>query len=354
VLSQHSRGDPAASMLPARMIEETDTAILELLASSPGYLSGQMIARKLKLSRTAVWKRITKLREVGCRIPSGRNRGYRLVSTPDKLLPPFIKVGLNTSRIAREIYYYPQVDSTNLKAKSIATQGVSDGTLVLTEHQTQGQGRLDRTWVSPPGKNLLFSLAFYPSVPPTKAFQLTLLASLSVCKSLIAVSKIKAGIKWPNDIYVNNRKVCGILTEFSASTDRINWAVVGIGVNVNYDPSSDTELATIATSIKKERGRSQRRIDLLRSILEEMDRLYSRFLEGNMHSVREEWLGHSIILGKPVVITADNYREEGIAETIDENGALILRTGDGERKRIIYGDLSLRIKSCHDHQKLET
>jgi BirA family biotin operon repressor/biotin-[acetyl-CoA-carboxylase] ligase len=233
----------------------------------------------------------------------------------------------------------------------MAAQGVSDGTLVLAEHQTKGQGRLNRKWLSPPGKNLLFSLIFYPSAPPTKAFQLTLIASLSVCKSLISVSKIKAGIKWPNDVYVNNRKVCGILTEFSASTDRINWAVVGIGVNVNYDPSADPALDPIATSVKKERGRSQRRIDLLRAILEEMDRLYVQFLKGDMHSVREAWLAHSIILGKPVVITTDNYREEGIAETIDENGALILRTDRGERKRIIYGDLSLRIKN---ESKLET
>jgi BirA family biotin operon repressor/biotin-[acetyl-CoA-carboxylase] ligase len=336
------------------MIEETDTAILELLASSPGYHSGQVIARKLKLSRTAIWKRITKLREIGCRIPSGRNRGYRLISTPDKLLPPFVKVGLNTSIIARQIFCYHQVNSTNLKSKALAAQGVPDGTLVLAEHQTQGQGRLNRTWVSPPGENLLFSLIFFPSVPPTKAFQLTLLASLSVCKSLISVSKIEAGIKWPNDVYVNNRKACGILTEFSASTDRINWAVVGVGVNVNYDPSSEPELETIATSVKKERGKRQRRIDLLRAILEEMDRLYTRFLTGDMRPVRDAWLAHSIILGKPVVITADNYREEGIAETIDEDGALILRTDKGKRKRIIYGDLSLRIKSDHDHPKLET
>ena len=150
------------------MIEETDTAILELLASAPGYLSGQMIARKLKLSRTAVWKRVTKLRDVGCRIESARNRGYRLIFTPDNLLPPFIKAGLNTSLIAHQIYYYPEVDSTNSKAKTIATQGAPDGTLVLAEHQTRGQGRLSRTWVSPPGKNLLFSLIFYPAVPPNR------------------------------------------------------------------------------------------------------------------------------------------------------------------------------------------
>jgi len=336
------------------MIEETDTAILELLATSPGYLSGQEIARKLNRSRTAIWKRINEFREMGCRIQSGHNRGYRLIATPDKLLPPFIKVGLNASLVARQIFYYPEVDSTNLRAKSLASAGVSDGSVVVTEHQTQGQGRLNRKWVSPPGKNLLFSLIFYPAVPPTKAFQLTLLASLSVCKSLISVSKIKAGIKWPNDVYVNNRKICGILTEFSASTDRVNWAVVGIGVNVNYDPSSDPEMEPIATSIKKERGRRQRRVDLLRTILEDIDRLYGRFLSGDMSSVRREWLAHSMILGKPVVITADNYREEGIAETIDENGALMVRTGEGEMKMIIYGDLSLRINSFPAQQNLET
>jgi len=335
------------------MIEETDTAILKFLSSSPGYLSGEKIARKLNLSRTAIWKGINRLREVGCRISSSRNRGYRLISTPDKLLPPFIKIGLKTSAIARQIFYYPQVDSTNLRAKSAAARGVPDGTLILTDYQTRGQGRLDRKWQSPPGKNLLFSVIFYPSVPPHKVFQLTLLASLSVCKSLISIAKIKAGIKWPNDIYVNNRKICGILTEFSANSDRVNWAVVGIGINVNFNPLSDPEIGTIATSIKRERGKSQKRIDLLRSILEEMDRLYLRFLSGNLAAIREEWLSHSISLGKPVTILSDKHQEEGTVETIDENGALILRTLQGERKKIIYGELSLRIKKDYDYQKLD-
>jgi len=208
------------------MTEETDTAILNLLSSSPGFLSGQMIACKLKLSRTAIWKRINKLREAGCHITSSRNRGYRLISTPDRLTPPLVKGGLKTSIIARQVFYYPEVDSTNLRAKLIAARGVSDGTLILTEYQTRGKGRLKRKWLSPPGKNLLFSVIFYPSVPPHKVFQLTWLTALSVCKSLISTAKVEAGIKWPNDIYVNNRKICGVLTEFSADPDRVNWAVV--------------------------------------------------------------------------------------------------------------------------------
>jgi len=326
------------------MTEEIDITILELLSSSSEYLSGQTIAQKLNLSRTAVWKRINKLRKTGCIITSRHHQGYRLSSTPDKLLPPLVKMGLKTSRIGQQLFYYPQIDSTNRQAKLIAAQGVQDGTLVLTEHQTQGQGRLKRKWLSPPGENLLFSIIFYPSVPPPRVFQLTLLSSLSVCKSLIAVAKIEAGIKWPNDIYVNNRKICGVLTEFSANQDRVNWAVVGIGINVNFDPSLDPEIGAIATSIKKETGKNQNRVLLLQNILETIEHYYSRFLSGDAATIKEEWLSHSIILGKPVTIASDHHQEEGIAETIDENGALILRTPQGERKKIVYGDLSLRIR----------
>jgi len=326
------------------MTEDIDTTILNLLLTSSGYLSGQSIARKVKLSRTAVWKRINRLREVGCHIPSSRNRGYRLISTPDSLIPPLVKMDLQTSRVGREIFFYPEINSTNLRAKSIATQGVPDGTLILTEYQTQGQGRLQRKWCSPPGKNLLFSIIFYPSVPPPQVFQLTLLSSLSVCKSLISTAKIRAGIKWPNDVYVNNRKICGVLTEFSANQDRVNWVVVGIGINVNFDPSSDPEIGSIATSIRRETKKNKKRIPLLQNILVNIDRLYKRFLSGDVATIREEWLSHSIILGKPVTIISDNHKEEGIAETIDDDGALIFRTTEGEIKKIVYGDLSLKIK----------
>jgi len=326
------------------MTDDKDIAILQLLLSSSEYLSGEKIAQKLNLSRTAVWKRINRLRKTGYIIASGHRQGYRLVSTPDKLLPSLVKMDLKTSIIGRQLFYYPQIDSTNRQAKIMASQGVHDGTLVFTEHQTQGQGRLKRKWVSPPGKNLLFSIIFYPSVPPPRVFQLTLLSSLSVCKTLVDDAKIEAGIKWPNDIYVNNRKICGVLTEFSANQDRVNWAVVGIGINVNFDPSSDPEIAAIATSIKRETGKSHNRIPLLQNIVKTIEEYYNRFLNGDVETIKNEWLSRSIILGKPVTIISDHHEEEGIAETIDENGALILRTPQGKKKKIVYGDLSLRMK----------
>lgn len=325
------------------MTVAADTAILNLLAESSGYISGEAIARQLALSRTAVWKRINYLKKIGCTFDSSSNRGYRLLSTPDKPLPPLVQMGLQTTRIGREVYFYPEVDSTNLKAKDLATEGAPDGSVVIAEYQSRGQGRLQRKWLSPAGKNLLFTVIFYPPCPPHKVFQLTLLASLAVCKSIIRETGLAAGIKWPNDVYVGNRKICGVLTEFTPLGERVKWAVVGVGLNVNFDPSTDEEVSAIATSIRNELGRPHNRLKLLKAILEEMDRLYLRFLAGTMAAVRQEWLHHSIILGKPVTITSYDNEEEGIAESIDEDGALILLTPKGARKRVVFGDLSLRV-----------
>ncbi len=327
------------------MTADIDDTILNLLASSPSHLSGQTIAGKLQCSRTAVWKKINKLREAGCRISSSRNRGYRLDSVPDRLFPGLVSMGLKTKTVGRNLVYVPRVDSTNKQARQLATQGVADGTVVLSEFQTHGQGRLRRRWLSPFGKNLLFSIIFYPPVPPTEVFYFTLFASLAVCRSLTNWVQVNAGIKWPNDIYVNRRKICGVLTEFTAHQDRVSWAVVGIGLNVNAHPSGDPQIREMATCLRRETGTRQRRIPLLQSILEEIDCLYHRFLQGESDAIRAEWLEHSFIIGKPVIVTADNVKEGGIAESIDEHGALMLRMESGDLKRIVYGDVSLRIRS---------
>ena len=326
------------------MKEEIGSKILNLLASCSGFLSGSMISRKLKISRASISKKIKELRALGCKIDSRPGQGYRLVSVPDKLLPAFITMGLKTTIIGRQIFFYPTIGSTNSQAKVIAGRGIHDGSLVITDSQTEGQGRLKRQWVSPPKKNLLFSVVFYPLVAPSKVFQMTLFASLAVCKSLNTLFKIKAGIKWPNDVYVNHRKICGVLTEVSLDQKRVKWIVVGIGLNVNADPSLEPELGSLATSVKREAGRVQKRLPILKRILEEMDLLYKCFLSGETKRIRDEWLSYSIILGKKITIFSDGLQETGIAETIDEDGALILLTPDGKRKKIVAGDVSLRIQ----------
>jgi len=326
------------------MREEIGSKILNFLASSSGFLSGSMIGWKLKISRTTISEKIKEFKTMGCKIDSRPGQGYRLIFVPDKLLPAFITMGLKTTIIGREVFFYPTIDSTNSQAKVIAGHGVHDGALVITDYQTEGQGRLKRQWVSPPKKNLLFSVVFYPLVAPSKVFQMTLFASLAVCKTLNTVFKIKAGIKWPNDVYINNRKICGVLTDVSIDQKRVKWVVVGIGLNVNADPSFEPELGSLATSVKRETGRVQKRLPILRQILENMDLLYKRFLSGETKHIRDEWLSYSIILGKKVIIFSDGLQETGIADAIDEDGALILLTPDGERKKIVAGDVSLRIQ----------
>ena len=335
---------PQGSSFPNFMNDKSDSKILKILFSAPGFLSGSIIAQKLKITRAAIRQGIQRLRSLGCKISSRSFHGYRLVSTPDKLLPVFVKLGLKTTIIAREVFFYPKIESTNRQAKAMVSQGVKDGALFVTDYQTHGRGRLKRQWISPPKKNLLFSLLFYPSLPPAKVFQMTLCASLAVCKSLITLYNIKAGIKWPNDVYVNNRKICGILTEASANQKKLKCVVVGIGLNVNSDSSSIPELRKIATSIKKETGKTQRRLSILKQILEEIDSLYKRLLSGEINHIRGEWVSYSIILGKKVNVLIDGFQETGIAETIDEDGALILLVPDGERKKIVAGDVSLRIQ----------
>jgi BirA family biotin operon repressor/biotin-[acetyl-CoA-carboxylase] ligase len=187
-------------------------------------------------------------------------------------------------------------------------------------------------------------VVFYPAVPPVEVFTFTLFTSLAVSKVLRTETGIDTGIKWPNDIYVNNRKICGILTEFSAHHDRVSWVVVGVGVNVNSDLSLDPELGDIATSVRRETGKKIPRVTLLQKILQEIDLFYERFLRGETQAIREEWIVHSIVIGKPVVVTADDEQLSGVAESIDEHGALMIRTDQGAEKRIVYGDLSLRMK----------
>lgn len=322
-----------------------DAAILNLLSASPAYCSGQEIAEMLKISRTAVWKRIRRLRAAGCDIASSPHCGYRLSALPDRLFPWLVASGLNTTIVGRQFEYLAETDSTNSQAKQLISRSAPDGTVVVTEHQSRGQGRRKRVWSSRFAEDILFSILFYPHVPASRVFYLTLLTSLAVCETLIEHAAVSAGIKWPNDVYANNRKICGILTEFSGHQDSVNWAVVGAGINVNSDPSSDPLLRDIATSIARETGVFHSRVSLLQDVLSRIDRLYQRFLAGDERQLRLEWLSHSIILGKPVIILADTVVDEGIAENIDDDGALLLRTQDGALKRIVYGDLSLRMKS---------
>lgn len=266
-----------------------------------------------------------------------------LFPIPDKLLPILIKKGLNTAIVAKEVYYFKTVDSTNRIAKQYALSGVSEGTVVIAEEQTSGRGRMNRAWVSPACSNILCSLIFYPPVNTSSIFRLTMLASIAVVKAIDKACGIKAQIKWPNDVYINGKKVCGILTEFSADSDTVDYAVVGIGLNVNFDIAPYRQLSGIATSLKEEKGRNVSRLKVLKQLLKEIDIRYQGIANGAEYDLSQEWERHSMVLNRHVKIISGEETNYGFAKGITRDGHLIIIDSQGKQKEILCGDLSLRL-----------
>jgi len=322
---------------------KSNDSVIELLKNANGYLSGEAIAQRLSISRAAVWKKIEKLRAQGFSIEAQPKLGYRILSLPDKLLPLEIKDGLDTAVFGQRLFYYSTISSTNLIAKQLASEGAAEGSVVIAEEQTKGRGRLDREWISPAGKNILMSVVFYPKLPPSHVFSLTMMTSLAIVKAIETTVAVFPMIKWPNDIYLHGKKIGGILTEFNAQQDMVNFVIAGIGLNVNFDLFNYPEIKDIGTSLLKESGKEISRIKLLQSILKEIEKGYRLINDGKFDRIYNQWNRYSLVTGKPVRIISFNSVEDGIAESVDETGALVLRDKHGNVKKIVCGDVSLRL-----------
>lgn len=321
--------------------------IIEMLRNTgENFLSGESIAERLGISRAAVWKHIQKLRRSGYEITSRERCGYKFTDAPDLLLANDIKDGLNTQVIGKEIYYFPSTDSTNSTAKVFAYRNVPDGTVVVAEEQTGGKGRLNRTFYSPRGKGIWFSLILRPKLVPSDAPKCTLLAAVSIAHAMDRFG-LKAQIKWPNDVMFDGRKLVGILTELSAEMSRITYIVLGIGINVNIARDEfPPELRDVATSLMEMKGEKLSRIQFFRAVLEEFDKLYVDITSDPKRGfvrMLDEWRKYNITLGKSVrVITASSGEYFlGRARDIDADGALLVETKDG-LERVFAGDVSIR------------
>ena len=275
------------------------SSILDLLRQAEGaYISGEEIARQLSVSRTAVWKHMHELKLAGYAIESHSRSGYRLLQTPDLLLPNEIKNGLATKTFGREIKYYKEVVSTNNEAKQWAAQGVPEGTIIVSEAQNGGRGRLSRGWFSPPQQGIWFSLILRPGFLPQEAPKCTLLAAVAIVKAIQSQTGIVAGIKWPNDILYQGKKLVGILTEMSAEMDGINYIVIGSGINVNTKLEEfPEELRPIAASLAMIAGKEFSRLELLRQVLLELETLYGKVRQEGFAPVLAEWRKNSVTLG---------------------------------------------------------
>lgn len=257
-------------------------------------------------------------------------------------LPLQIRAQLRTRWLGREIIYLQSTASTNDVAREAAIDDKPEGIVVLAEQQTQGRGRLGRTWVAPAGSSILMSLLLRPTFPPSQIFSLTMLAGSAVSASIEELTCLRCGLKWPNDLLIDNRKAGGILTEASLNSNGIDFAVVGLGLNVNLDFADEPMLADIATSLSLQLRREVPRAALAQSILEEIENRYDAVQRGQYQAIFEEWRTRLVTLGQEVTVTDGQWSETGVAHDVDLDGTLLLRCGDGSILRVITGDVSLR------------
>ena len=308
--------------------------ILKLLGDG-GFISGEYIAEHLGVSRVAVWKQIKSLQNIGYEIESVKNKGYRLVSRPDIPIAEEVTLGLNTKVIGKDIYYFKSLSSTNMLAKKLIKDGVEEGAIVVSDIQLNGRGRKSRNWFSPEG-GLWFSVVLYPHIPPERGMLLTMASSVAIVQGIKNATGLHPVIKWPNDLLINGKKVCGILTELDAEMDRINYTVVGIGINVNNQLGED--LQGTATSLIQETGFRVSRVKLLRSILKYFDENYSRLISGDYDFIRDSWFSHANIIGRNIRVHGEKTILKGVVSSVDESGCLILDTKDGSI-RVVSGDV---------------
>jgi len=315
--------------------------ILSLFSQTPdGFVSGVRISEVLGVSRTAVWKHIRNLRQAGYNIEAVPSRGYQLLQSPDVLMPEAIQAGLNSRVIGSRVCCLDVADSTNLQACRFGDDGESEGLVVIADQQSSGKGRMGRLWESPAGVNLYASILLRPEILPFDAPKLTFLSAVAVCRAIMSATGLQATVKWPNDVLLSGRKVAGLLNEMSAETDRVNYVVLGIGVNLNMRIDQFPEdLRYPATSLVIVKGHPVSRLDFTRTLLQEIDALYQVFLEQGSEPVFEAWEQLCDMTGRAVRVDCNDLLIEGVMAGLADDGALLVRTSAGKMERVYAGDV---------------
>lgn len=318
------------------------TKILSLLRERQDYVSGQELCDYFGVSRTAVWKVMNQLKEEGYEIEAVKNKGYKLLNQPDILSANEIAGRLNTKWAGRQLYCLAETDSTNIDAKRLIEEGAPSGTLVIADKQNSGRGRRGRSWSSPRGTAIYMSLALKPSFHPNKASMVTLIMALAVAKGIREVTGLKALIKWPNDVVLGKKKVCGILTEMNAELDYIHSVVIGTGINVN-EREFPAEIQGIATSLFLEKGEKIIRAQLVASVMEYFEEDYEKFLaRENLSELSKEYNGLLINKDKRVKVLDPKQEWEGTARGINDKGELLVEDAEGKLVEVYAGEVSVR------------
>lgn len=317
------------------------TEILTMLKQADGYVSGQEICDHFGVSRTAVWKVMNSLKEEGYEIESVPKRGYRLMNQPDVLSKNEIESRVHTQWAGRKVYYFDETDSTNNDVRKLMAEGAGHGILAVADKQTAGKGRRGRTWISPAGANIFMSIGLKPELSPDKASMLTLVMALAICDTIHEVTGLDSRIKWPNDIVVNGKKVCGMLTEMEAELDCIHSVVIGIGINVNQQEMPE-EIRETATSLFLESGEKIIRAHIIEKAMEYFEDYYAQFMEkGDLSLLKEAYNARLVNMDAGVRVLDPRGEYEGIAKGINTEGELLVER-NGETVRVYAGEVSVR------------
>ncbi len=316
--------------------------ILALLREKDGYISGQELCNRFSVSRTAVWKAINQLKESGYEIEAVPNKGYRLVGQQDVLNKNEIESRLHTKWAGRELYYYESTDSTNLQVKRLMEEGAPEGVLVVGGEQKQGRGRRGRSWQSPPGTNIYMTLGLRPEFQPDLAPMVTLIDALAVAEAVEQTCGLQTRIKWPNDVVIGGKKICGILTEMSAETGYIHYVVIGTGINVNIKEFPE-EIRETATSLYLEKGETVLRAPIVAKTMEYFESYYEKFIQTMDLSLLMEDYNKRLVNKDAAVKVLDPQNEfEGTARGIDKKGQLLVERQDGTVETVYAGEVSVR------------
>lgn len=316
--------------------------ILHILREQGSYVSGQQLCEKFGVSRTAVWKAINQLKEEGYVIEAVPNKGYHIVSGPDAVSAEEVKSRLETKWIGRHVKYFSCIDSTNNYAKKIAEAGAENGTLVIADMQDGGKGRRGRTWSSVSKTSVAMTLVIRPQMRPEMASMLTLVMGMAVARSCRELYQVDARIKWPNDIVVNGKKLCGILTEMSTELGAINYLVIGAGINSNMKFLPD-EIKDVATSLYLETGREIQRAELIARCLKHFERYYEIYTVTNdMSQLMDEYNELLVNRNGSVRVLDPRGEYDGISLGINQKGELQVIKEDGTQESVYAGEVSVR------------
>ena len=315
-----------------------------MLKEADDHISGQQLCEQFQVSRTAVWKVVNQLKEEGYQVEAVRNKGYRIIESPDVLTREelAVQIGDATRWAGQEIVCFTETDSTNVRARKLGENGAAHGTLVVAEQQTAGRGRRGRGWESPAGSSIYMSLLLRPEFLPNKAPMLTIVMAYSVATALREQTGLDFRIKWPNDIVLNGKKVVGILTEMSTEIEYINHVVIGVGINVNTEAFPE-EICATATSIRRESGKTWRRAELIAAILRQFEVQYERFVkEEDLAYLREAYDAILVNCNREVRILGEKDGYRAVALGIDDQGELLVRKEDWTVTSVYAGEVSVR------------